>query len=167
MRFFQAGLLACCAFVSSCSSSSSSSTPRLVVTNHTTLDAKFVRGISKDDSIAWDDFVATAHPTQATIAPGATSSFDLGAAGHYRWGALEFLPDPKKPGTVSQQVIDQDTFDSDGKTEITLHIVGGPEGDAGPGKDGGGSCQAKGGTCRVDEDCCSTSCGINAEGRCD
>ena len=123
------------AVVAACSSKSSH--PHLVVDNGSSNTVKFVFGPSATDSIPWNDFVdgkvaGDGPGRQIAVDAQGTVTLDLPSAGHYRWGALESLPDPAKPGYVSLQLVQDDTFDSDGNSDVTLHVTGKSTVDAGP-----------------------------------
>jgi hypothetical protein len=99
------------------------------VDNQSSNSAKFVFGPSVDDSTPWNTFVDGTSPgngpgRQSTVDPQASIKLDLPAAGHYRWGALEWLPLPSDPTSVGWQLVQDSTFESDGSSDVTLQING-------------------------------------------
>ncbi|MGZ3423403.1 MAG: hypothetical protein ACXWUG_17320 [Polyangiales bacterium] len=145
-------------------SSSKSSSAHLDVVNDAKQQATFVYGKSTDDSIAWNTFVKGAN--QKVIDSGQTVNLAVPPAGHYRWGALELLEDPKMPGYASHQLVYESSFDSDGTTAISLHIPGDTGSPDGGTTDGGTGEGGVGKLCSKASDCTSGFC-VNELCACD
>jgi hypothetical protein len=128
-------LTSCAALLSACSSSDGSSHPYLHVDNHQASQVKFVWGPSQNDTTPWNTFVDGTSPgngpgKQTLIDAQGSAKLALPPAGHYRWGALEYLPLPSDPTSVGYQLVQEASFDSNGSTDQTVVISGQSSGPA-------------------------------------